>query len=233
MAAHREKKGTGFHQPFQALPKALVKERGKEKPAPKAPLTPQKQDGSEEDDTSLFLQAMHGVVALDSATPLRIEPAKNLESQLPTDDELALAEFESFARGDLPFSQNESEEFISGIAPGVTHTLLQALSRGDFAYRRHLDLHGLSREDAHGVLANFIKTARHNNERCVLVITGRGKSSPLGQSVLREALPRWLSRAPIRAHVLAYCTAKQAHGGPGAFYVLLRRLGQRPYGVSS
>ena len=74
-------------------------------------------------------------------------------------------------------------------------------------------------------LLRFIGGSRRGGEGCVLVVTGRGKRSPNGLSVLREALPRWLSRAPLNSHVLAFCTARRVDGGPGAFYVLLRRAG--------
>jgi len=57
----------------------------------------------------------------------------------------------------------------------------------------------------------------------VLVITGRG----LGQSgpgVLKSSVPRWLEESELRRHVLAIATAQPHHGGPGATYLLLRRL---------
>ncbi len=142
-------------------------------------------------------------------------------------------ELESFVRGTSPFDLTESEEFQSGTAPGVTDELLHNLKNGEFAFRRHLDLHGMSREEAHAALNEFVVASRRDGERCVLVITGRGKGSPDGVSVLKETLPRWLSRAPARAHVLAFCTALGVHGGPGAFYVLLRRQGVRPFGVQA
>jgi DNA-nicking Smr family endonuclease len=117
------------------------------------------------------------------------------------------------------------------LAPGVNFALLDDLKRGRFAYQQCLDLHGMTRQAAHTEVARFISQSRcRDGATCVLVVTGRGKSSPGGTSVLRDALPRWLSRAPIRAHVLAFCTARAVDGGPGAFYVLLRRQGMKPFG---
>jgi DNA-nicking Smr family endonuclease len=148
----------------------------------------------------------------------------------PDDEQAALRELQDIVEGRGSFRVYESEEDHSGLAPGVSFQLLDELRHGRFAFRRYIDLHGLSRDQARASLQGFITGARRDDERCVLVITGRGRKSPGGLSVLREALPRWLSRAPLRAHVLAYCTARAEDGGPGAFYVLLRRAGVRPFG---
>ncbi len=178
-----------------------------------------------------FLRAVGGVAPLGAPTK-RVEPEKRKESALPDDDALALAELQALVEGDTPFHVVESEEFYSGQAPGVSHELVDKLREGAFSHRRHVDLHGYTRDDAKAALTDFIAAARRDGERCVLVVTGRGKSSPGGVSVLREALPRWLGRFPLRSHVLAYCTARSVDGGPGAFYVLLRRMGSRPFGGS-
>lgn len=182
-----------------------------------------------QDESEEFLRAMSSVAQLGKPVT-RVEPEKRKESALPDDDTLALAELQALVEGDTPFHVVESEEFHSGSAPGVSHELVSRLKEGAFSFRRHVDLHGYTREDGKTALTDFIAAARRDGERCVLVITGRGKSSPGGISVLREALPRWLGRFPLRSHVLAYCTARSVDGGPGAFYVLLRRMGSKPYG---
>jgi DNA-nicking Smr family endonuclease len=217
------KKSEGFNSPFARL-------GGSKKSAtPEAPVPPPKPPPPPvEDDAELFRRAMAGVRSVPKPT-VRVEPAKTLEPRLPDDETLALQEFESFARGETPFELSDSEELQYGLAPGVTQETLRSLQKGDFAFRRHLDLHGLDREAAHAAIIEFIITSRKSGERCVLIVTGRGKGSPAGISVLKETLPRWLSRAPVRAHVLAFCTATGVHGGPGAFYVLLRRQGVRPF----
>lgn len=148
----------------------------------------------------------------------------------PSEDDLALAELSSLCEGQGTFRTHESEEDFFGAAPGVSHTLLDNLRRGFYAVQQTIDLHGMTREQAHRALAAFISHARcREGASCVLVVTGRGRSSPAGLSVLRESLPRWLSRAPVRPHVLAYATARPVDGGPGAFYVLLRRQGMAPF----
>ena len=139
-------------------------------------------------------------------------------------------ELQSLVEGKGTFEIIDSEEALSGKAPGVSNEILERLRQGHFSFRRHIDLHGHSRDEAKEIVTRFVSEARRDGERCVLVITGRGKSSPTGISVLREALPRWLSRAPLSSHVLAFASARHVDGGAGAFYVLLRRPGVRPFG---
>jgi DNA-nicking Smr family endonuclease len=227
--------------------KKVLAERERAAKAPKAPppsraIEPLRTKSSKaasevvsSSEADEFLRAMGNVQKLDELkSPTkkkteRVEPEKRLVSQLPDEDSLALAELQALVEGDTPFRTEESEEFYSGSAPGVSQELVDKLRDGVFSFRRHVDLHGYTRDDGKAALIDFVAAARRDGERCVLVVTGRGKSSPGGISVLREALPRWLGRAPLRSHVLAYCTARSVDGGPGAFYVLLRRVGSKPF----
>ncbi len=220
------KKSQGFNSPFHDL-----KLPPKEAPPPPVPKAAPAARVESQSDEAYFESAMSGVAPIDH-NRARVEPDKTPQRKGPDDEALALQELKSLVDGDAPFKIADSEEELSGTAPGVSHETLLALRTGDFAFRRHIDLHGLRREEAKEALVGFVTTARREGERCVLVVTGRGKGSPSGVSVLREALPRWLSRAPLRAHVLAFSTAQAVHGGPGAFYVLLRRQGVRPFGIS-
>ncbi|MEL6547040.1 MAG: Smr/MutS family protein, partial [Myxococcota bacterium] len=182
-------------------------------------------------EEEIFMTAMGDVQPIDGRDVKLERPAIEKKVRVRrSEDEEALAELEALVNGENSFEMHESEEFLSGVAPGVNHQLLAQLRRGEHSYRRHIDLHGHSREQAKTELAKFISESRRGGERCVLVVTGRGRKSPGGVSVLRESLPRWLTRHPNRPHVLAFCTARPFDGGPGAFYVLLRRPGVRPFG---
>jgi len=59
--------------------------------------------------------------------------------------------------------------------------------------------------------------------RCVLIIAGRGLNSKDKEPVLKNNLPAWLTRAPLKRVVLAFASARSYDGGWGAFYVLLRK----------
>lgn len=95
------------------------------------------------------------------------------------------------------------------------------LRRGQIEIERTLDLHGRTQTEAHGALNRFLTMASAAGLRCVLVVTGKGRSE--GRGVLRQLVPRWLDEAPHRQSVLTYCPAQPRHGGDGAIYVLLRR----------
>ena len=96
--------------------------------------------------------------------------------------------------------------------------------QGEIPPRKELDLHGLLKQEAHKTLKTFIVQSRRDGEQCVLIITGKGKHSLSGQSVLKEAVPQWLSKSPMNTHLLAFCPAKPRDGGDGAIYVLLRKF---------
>ena len=85
-----------------------------------------------------------------------------------------------------------------------------------------LDLHGLLEAEASLAVEHALREAYEEGYRCVLVIHGRGRHSPLGP-VLRAALPRWLTAPPLGQLVMAFATALPRDGGPGSTYVLLRR----------
>jgi len=221
------RRNKGFNNPFADLHKTVkpVAEAAPAKPEPKPPPSV-----PDEDDDLIFARAMAGVTPQEEQEH-RVEPKKTLSAPEQDDDALALAELQSFVRGDGPFELEDAGEGTSGRAHGVSAKILHKLRQGAFAFDHHIDLHGHTRAEAHIELGRFIINARRDGERCVLVVTGRGKSSPGGLSVLRDTLPRWLSREPIAPHVLAFCTARPVDGGSGAFYILLRRAGVRPYGT--
>ncbi|RUM89358.1 MAG: DNA mismatch repair protein MutS [Thermodesulfatator sp.] len=116
----------------------------------------------------------------------------------------------------------QTSEYMEGRAPGVTRELLRRLREGRIAWSRVLDLHGLTVAEAEVVFHRFLRECLFRGDRCVLIIHGRGLSSPRGP-VLKEKVRFWLERGPLRRHVLAYTTARPCDGGPGATYVLLSR----------
>jgi DNA-nicking Smr family endonuclease len=105
---------------------------------------------------------------------------------------------------------------------GIDRASAERLKRGLHRIEVRLDLHGMTRAEAHRALSAFITASREAGRRCVLVITGRG----LGQSgpgVLKSSVPRWLEEPALRRQILAIAPAQPHHGGGGAIYLLLRR----------
>jgi DNA-nicking Smr family endonuclease len=83
-----------------------------------------------------------------------------------------------------------------------------------------LDLHGLDRDRARAALGAFLRRARDEGWRTVLVITGKGSR---GDGVLRKSAPEWLADPGLRDLVAGVSAAHRRHGGDGALYVALKR----------
>ncbi|MEO1192630.1 MAG: Smr/MutS family protein [Pseudomonadota bacterium] len=98
----------------------------------------------------------------------------------------------------------------------------ERLRRGKMEIEATLDLHGLTQERAHQRLRTFLWNARAKGQRCILVVTGKGRSGP-ESGVLRRAVPLWLNEPDLRPLVVAVTPAQPQHGGGGALYLLLRR----------
>jgi DNA-nicking Smr family endonuclease len=105
------------------------------------------------------------------------------------------------------------------------------LRRGAVAIGGRLDLHGLTRAEAHRAVGRFLTALAERGERVALVITGKGgRKGADGDAmagVLRAEFPHWIADGALARIVLAWRPAAPQHGGDGAFYVLLRRKAAR------
>jgi len=113
--------------------------------------------------------------------------------------------------------------------PRLDRRLTQRLARGRTAIDARIDLHGLTQAEAFAQLTAFLRRARRDGARTVLVITGKGAiGDPEGpaRGVLRRQVPLWLSASGLREGVIAFAPAHAEHGGSGALYVRLRRAEQ-------
>lgn len=113
------------------------------------------------------------------------------------------------ARGALP-------ELEAGAAADLDRRTMDRLRRGQLRPEAALDLHGMTRDEAHAALARFVTGAQARGKRALLVVTGRS-------GVLREEAPKWLNAPALRPRILGFAAAQPRDGGPGAIYVLLRR----------
>ncbi len=91
----------------------------------------------------------------------------------------------------------------------------RAIESGQHNIDSKLDLHGETRKDAHHKVISFIKHAKINQHRMLLIVTGKGKG------ILRGDLPLWLQQ--FQHDILHHCFAAPKHGGDGAYYVYLRK----------
>jgi DNA-nicking Smr family endonuclease len=83
-----------------------------------------------------------------------------------------------------------------------------------------LDLHGLDQDQARARLVAFLRRARDEGWRAVLIITGKGSR---GDGVLRRMTPEWLAAPDLRDLIAGVSEAHRRHGGEGALYVALKR----------
>ncbi|WP_432736375.1 Smr/MutS family protein [Maridesulfovibrio sp. FT414] len=202
------------------LPKAVRKalEAVKKKPAP---VVEEKKDVQVDDDQA-FMDAMVGVTRMDKSTVALKKP--KVEAYIDLKDEDDGKEYlSSLVAGKIEFEIEYSDEFMFGYVRGTDAKVFQKLKNGAFSHEAHIDLHGMNSDQAFDSLLFFIRESFLQGKRCVLVVTGRGKNSPGGHSVLKRDIQEWLTRDPFRRVVLAFSTAQPKDGGAGAIYVLLRK----------
>jgi DNA-nicking Smr family endonuclease len=212
---------------------AKLKERLAPAPKPRAPAPPRRAPPPppppprEQTDDDIWAQATAGVQPLPTGHGVAAPPPPAVRPEPFWHPDLdALRALEALVSGEAPFDLADSDEFIEGRVPGLDPAIVRRLRKGEFAVQGHIDLHGMTREEAKVAVDRFLRAARQSGKRCVLLVHGRGIHSKDQVPILKEALQSWLATARFGRHVLAFATARPADGGAGAVYVLLRRAGK-------
>ncbi|MDX1455002.1 MAG: Smr/MutS family protein [Gammaproteobacteria bacterium] len=178
-------------------------------------------DDPADDDLDSFRRAMADVKPLDA--PARVErPAAKItpRARFADADELAALEASRKANPEQDMLDLETGEELAYMRPGIQHSVLRKLRRGQLSVAAELDLHGLTAKAAGGEIRSFIREARAEGARCVRIIHGKGKRSGHRGPVLKEKTASVLRKMD---EVLAFGTAARAQdGGSGAVFVLLR-----------
>lgn len=209
------------HRPFQHLGKLVEQKRlllrsQKETPRRQPPLAP-------EQEQNLFQQAMEGVEPLRQDKYGKRQPAgtdaSESESRL---DREALSQLQCLIETGKGFVVSDTPEYREGVGPNVHPAVSRLLHKGRFSIQAHVDLHGLTAAEARQVLDHFFREAVSSGKRGLLVVHGRGLSSP-GNPILKSMVHEWLGSGPWRKWVIAFSSARTCDGGAGATYVLLRR----------
>jgi DNA-nicking Smr family endonuclease len=219
-----KKKSEPFNNPFSGL-KLPAKAPAPAKPAAPPPPPKAKPPPALDAEAALFLEAV-GEVAPVRPSAGRAPPAAPPSAEalrIPSEEAESLARLAELVSGEGDFDLADSDEFIEGSVHGFDANVLRKLRAGEFSTQAHVDLHGLTRDEAKGALERFVQKARVAGHRCVLVVTGRGLHSKDQVPVLKAGVQQWLSRGRLAKHVLAFCSARPRDGGAGAVYVLLRR----------
>jgi len=180
---------------------------------------------SPELEERLFKKAMEGVKPIPKDKTIgRKNQIKLPETIRNNEDAEALEKLANLVRYGTGFTVSDTPEYIEGTGYNVSPSIAKRLHRGDFSIQAHIDLHGLGVDDAKETFEEFLDWAVTTDRRGVLIVHGRGLSSP-AEPVLKNKVKEWLTRGPWRKWVVAYCSARKCDGGAGATYVLLR---QRP-----
>ncbi len=182
---------------------------------------------SDVSDRELFLAAMKGVVRLDRSKYWMIPKGSSsstryrIESDMDGSDNL-----HRLVLTGEGFDVSLTPEYIEGTSPDLDPHVPRLLHRGKYAIQAHLDLHGFTARQARLQFDRFMETSLREGLRTVLIIHGRGLSSPK-EPVLKHCLQEWILRSSWRRWVSAYCTARSCDGGAGATVLLLRRVRSR------
>jgi DNA-nicking Smr family endonuclease len=204
------------YRPFEALAGKVRAEPpdGERKPLPeKLPAL--------EDERELLDWAMRDVAPLRPAAE-RVSASAARAPSVVDEEAEALAQLKALVDGKLRFRLSDGDEYIEAAVEGLDSRVMHKLRRGGFTIQDHLDLHGLTREEAKARLLRFIQRCGGSGRRSVLIIHGRGRNSQDKVPVLKNSVAQWLVRGRLGRWTLAFCTARSCDGGAGALYVLLR-----------
>ncbi len=223
----KPKKSDGVFRPFQDL-SALLNNRSLQ---PRSlildiPRQGQKTEVDIESDHRLFEKAMAGVkpILKDKCRKKIASAGKRYSATERKTEANSIVKLDNLIKNGAGFLVADTAEYVEGVGYHVNPAITKHLHRGDFSIQAHIDLHGLSAHTAEKAFNRFLKEVLLSGKRAVLVVHGRGLSSP-DKPVLKNKVFEWLTIGPWRKWVLAFTSARLCDGGAGATYVLLR---QRP-----
>jgi len=193
---------------------------------PAAPFSPNRNKDvppeSEDIAARMFMEAMADVkpICRNNTSGRKKRPASQRDSahSETTESIGKLTELITHGNG---FIVSQTPEYVESIGYRVPPSVTRRLHQGDFSMQAYIDLHGMIVSEAKDAFELFLKEAVSTGKRAVLIVHGRGLSSP-GRPVLKHQVIEWLTSGTWRKWVIAFTSARQCDGGAGALYVLLR-----------
>ncbi len=145
----------------------------------------------------------------------------NSKKNIPYDEHETVVQLKELIKNGTGFVVSLTPEYVEGTANKVSPEVARLLHNGYFSIQAHIDLHGLGVNDAHQAFDRFLNKSVMAGKRAVLIIHGRGLSSP-HKPILKTKVYKWLTSAPWHKWVIAFSSARLCDGGAGATYILLR-----------
>jgi DNA-nicking Smr family endonuclease len=213
----------GLHRPFEDL-KMLLDSRSiplKTATGSEKPYIPKPEDDPDQ-EREIFEAAMADVKRMpqDTRADPEFQPVL-VSGPDKTDDSEVLLHLSELIKNGKGFVVADTAEYVEGTGYNVNRAITRRLHSGEFAIQDHIDLHGQTVESAQTLFDQFFNESIAAGKRMILIIHGRGLSSP-ADPVLKTKVIQWLSTGPWRRWVMAYASARLCDGGAGATYVLLR-----------
>jgi DNA-nicking Smr family endonuclease len=212
-----------LHRPFEDL-KLLLDSRAIPLKAATDNLTPDIPESEDDPDQErkIFKEAMADVKKMpqDTRADPELQPVM-VSGPGKTDESEVLLHLSELIKNGKGFVVADTAEYIEGTGYNVNRAIARRLHSGEFAIQDYIDLHGQTVESAQTLFDQFFKESIASGKRMVLIIHGRGLSSP-ADPVLKTKAIQWLTTGPWRKWVMAYASARLCDGGAGATYVLLR-----------
>ncbi|MBW2432315.1 MAG: Smr/MutS family protein [Deltaproteobacteria bacterium] len=212
-----------LHRPFEDL-KMLLDSRSLPHKSATDNLTPDIPESEDDPDQEreIFEAAMADVKKMpqDTRADPELQPVM-VSGPDKSDESEVLLHLSELIKNGKGFVVADTAEYIEGTGYNVNRAIARRLHSGEFAIQGHIDLHGQTVEGAQTLFDQFFKESIASGKRMVLIIHGRGLSSP-ADPVLKTKVIQWLTSGQWRKWVLAYASARLCDGGAGATYVLLR-----------
>jgi DNA-nicking Smr family endonuclease len=177
-----------------------------------------------ETDRALFEAAMADVerITQNICNKQQLQKSDAAGPDNKPDESETLLHLQELVETGKGFVVADTPEYIEGIGYNVNRQVAKQLHNGQFSIQGHIDLHGLAVESAREAFENFLKESIAAGKRMVLIIHGRGLSSP-AKPILKTNVIKWLTTGLWRKWVMAFTSARLCDGGAGATYVLLRK----------
>lgn len=177
-------------------------------------------------DDELFNLEMADVKPLKGCNKISAKPPNIDVSLLGTkcigkEDESVKNDLLSLIECGKGFDVSKTPEYQELIGAGVPKGIAQKLHNGKFSVQEFIDLHGFCAKEAEEMIQDFLRKNFKLRKNAVLIVHGRGLSSP-GEPVLKKKVKEILSSNYWRRRIYAYTSAKRTDGGSGGTYVLFR-----------